>query len=82
MVKLLSLILFLIILVGIGVGCLFFAQKVQTLAIKCADMGLSAKISLIKRFVISDYYLFTLRIIGGIALVTAVFFGWMLLKNL
>ena len=52
-----------------GSFCIFFPKKIQYLASKAVDMGITFKSTKLKTYIESSLYIFNLRLIGFIAYV-------------
>lgn len=76
-----GLLAFIVILLAIGVVCLWRPDKVQTFAIRSVSNGITSRIGVLNRFVRSRQYLLNLRICGIVALLLAAFLLWMFIKN-
>ncbi len=73
MIKTIELIVFMVVLLSLGVGCLFFSSDVQRLAVKLVDYGLSSHIDPLRKFVRSNAYLLSVKLVGVIAMLCFAF---------
>jgi len=73
--------LFLLVLLALGVGCMFFPRTVQSFALKAVNMGITSKSEALKAFVQSKEYLISVRSVGFIALVAALFLAFASLRS-
>ena len=73
--------LFLFVLFGLGIACLFFPSAIQSVAVKTVSMGLTGKSEALLAFVQSKQYLFSVRAVGVLALIAAVFVTFALFKS-
>lgn len=64
MAKLILLTVFLFILLGVGVLCLFFPYQIRLMAIRIFEIGPTSKIDIIKEFLQSSSYLMNIRCVG------------------
>jgi hypothetical protein len=79
-VKVVGLILFMIAMVILGVSCLWVPEKIQMLAMKWVASGPTAKWHALHHFIRSRQYLYNLRAISVLALLSAAFMLWMLTR--
>jgi hypothetical protein len=80
MVKFVGLILFMVAMVILGVSCLWIPERIQGLAIKWVASGPTAKWHVLHHFIRSRQYLYNLRAVGLLALLSAAFMLWMLTR--
>jgi hypothetical protein len=73
---------FILILALIGTACLFFAARVQQLAIRSVARGPTSRIPALGAFVRSARYLVTVRAVGIMTILSAGFLLWALFKSL
>jgi hypothetical protein len=78
--KTLGLLAYIAVLLAIGIACLWRPDKVQALAIKTAERGMTPRCSALNRFVRSRQYLVNIRAVGALAILTAVFMLWLTLE--
>lgn len=64
MAKLILLTMFLFVLLGVGVLCLFFPYQIRLIAIRIFEIGPTSKIDMIKGFLQSSGYLMNIRCVG------------------
>jgi len=71
-----------VILLSIGVVCIFFSGRVQHLALRWVDRGFTANIEAAKTFMQSTSYIMTVKAVGAIAILSGAFVLWALFHNL
>lgn len=88
MVKTTGLLAFAAVLFMFGLFCLLFPEWLQALAIKAVNWGFPSKVEminsymkLVEKFVQSNQYLVSLRIIGTLSLLCCVFLLWAWIGN-
>jgi hypothetical protein len=69
MTKWLLIILFLLMLLAIGICCLFFPRKIQSMALEATTMGPTSNSRVLRGFIGSSGYILSLRVIGTIAFI-------------
>ena len=74
MVRMIGLIVFMATLLSLGVACLFFSDGIQRYAVKSSDNGLTPHI--VQRFVRSNSYLVSVRMVGIIAILMFAIVLW------
>jgi hypothetical protein len=80
-VKNLGLVFFMVAMAILGVICFWIPEKIQVLALKWVALGSTAKWRTLRHFVGSKQYLYNLRAVGVLALLSAAFLLWMLMKS-
>lgn len=77
----LGILLFMVVMLILGVSCLWIPEKVQVLATRWVESGITRKWRILTGFVRSKQYLVNLRIVGsGLLLFSAVAL-WVLAKS-
>jgi hypothetical protein len=80
-VKNLGLVFFMVAMAILGVICFWIPEKIQVLALKWVALGPTAKWHTLRHFVRSRQYLYNLRAVGVLALLSAAFLLWMLTRS-
>lgn len=81
MVKIATLIGFALFLVTVGSVCLFAPSKIQGLAMRSAEKGLTSKMEFLQRYIRSDAYLLNVRVVGLVAIVMAISLVWAMMRS-
>jgi hypothetical protein len=74
-------VLFLLAMFALGIGCVFFPRDVQLLAVKAVGMGMTSRHQALMAFVQSRSYLISVRAVGVIALLVALFLAFASFKG-
>ena len=77
-----GLLAFVVMLSSIGIACLFFSREIQSFAVRWADRGINSRLPLVKRFTQSASYLISVKAVGVIAILCAIFLLWAFIHNL
>ena len=80
--KSVSLFIYIVVLLVLAIICLVFPRKVQSWAIRAlASSPKYLKFDSLSRFVQSKYYLFNVRAVGLLAMLSSAFLLWMAVLN-
>ena len=79
--KLLYLMLFMLVTLGIGAALVLFPHRVQSRAQQWVSMGITGKIPVLQRFVNSRAYLINLRLCGLVSLLMFVVLALVAIKS-
>ena len=72
---------FMLAMFVLGISCLFFSRAVQSVAVKATGTGITSRSEALKAFLRSDRYLTSVRVVGLIALLAALFLAFAALKD-
>ena len=74
-------ILFFLILLGVGITCVFQPKKVQAWAARSADTGITGRATFLLRYIRSAQYIVTLRMLGLACLGCCTFAVWLAVRS-
>jgi len=80
--KTIGLFIFIIAMYLLGVICLLFPRRIQSLVLKQASWGITGKATFLKVFIQSDSYLISVKAVGIGSLVLASFLLFVVIKTI